>query len=131
MLSYAYVYVHGAAHPEWRGAGQWPSDWAWFVDFLTTHQGRDEMAPGLTLARFFTGEFPALIWGELTWVVLVGGLVGLWWLGRRRALFIVQHPGDLCRLLLGGSLRQLVPGDHAGLSAGYSGVCRRAVSDRR
>jgi hypothetical protein len=88
VASYAYVYVQGAAHPEWRGAGQWPGDWAWFVDFLTTHQGRDEMAPGLTLARFFTGEFPALIWGELTWLVLVGGLVGLWWLGRRRALFL-------------------------------------------
>jgi hypothetical protein len=88
VASYVYVYVRGAAHPEWRGAGQWPSDWAWFVDFLTTHQGRDEMAPGLTLARFFTGEFPALIWGELTWLVLVGGLVGLWALGRRRALFI-------------------------------------------
>src|SRR5512136_1898259 len=88
VASYAYVYVRGAAHPEWRGAGQWPSDWAWFVDFLTTHQGRDEMAPGLTLARFFTGEFPALVWGELTWLVLIGGLVGLWWLGRRRALFM-------------------------------------------
>jgi hypothetical protein len=88
VASYAYVYVRGAAHPEWRGAGQWASDWAWFVDFLTTHQGRDEMAPGLTLARFFTGEFPALIWGELTWLVLVGGLVGLWWLGRRRAFFL-------------------------------------------
>jgi hypothetical protein len=88
VASYAYVYVRGAAHPEWRGAGQWPSDWAWFVDFLTTHQGRDEMAPGLTLARFFTGEFPALIWGELTWLVLAGGLVGLWCLGRRRALFL-------------------------------------------
>jgi hypothetical protein len=88
VASYAYIYARGAAHPEWRGAGQWPSAWAWFVDFLTTHQGRDEMAPGLTLARFFTGEFPALIWGELTWLVLVGGLVGLWWLGRRRALFL-------------------------------------------
>jgi hypothetical protein len=88
VASYAYVYVRGAAHPEWRGAGQWPSDWAWFVDFLTTHQGRDEMVPGLTLARFFTGEFPALIWGELTWLVLAGGLVGLWCLGRRRALFL-------------------------------------------
>ncbi len=88
VTSYAYVYVRGAAHPEWRGAGQWPSAWAWFVDFLTTRQGRDELVPGLTLARFFTDEFPALIWGELTWVVLVGGLVGLWWLGRRRALFI-------------------------------------------
>jgi hypothetical protein len=83
--SYAYIYLRGAAHPEWWGQGQWPSAWAWFADFMTTHQGRDELAPGLTLSRFFTGEYPALVWGELTWVVLVGGLAGLWALGRRRA----------------------------------------------
>ncbi len=88
LVSYAYIYARGAAHPEWRGAGQWPSAWAWFVDFLTTQQGRDELAPGLTLNRFITAEYPALIWGELTWIVLAGGLVGLWWLGRRRALLI-------------------------------------------
>ena len=88
VLSYAYVYARGAAHPEWRGEGQWPSTWAWFVDFVTTQQGRDELAPGVTLTRFFTAEFPALIWGELTWIVLIGGLVGLWWLGKRRAIFL-------------------------------------------
>jgi hypothetical protein len=90
VLSYAYVYWRGAAHPEWRGQGSWPDATAWFLDFLTTHQGRDELAPGLTLSPLFTGEFPALIWGELTLVVLLGGLVGLWWLGRRRALFIAS-----------------------------------------
>jgi hypothetical protein len=88
MISYAYVYARGAAHPEWRGEGQWPSTWAWFLDFVTTQQGRDELAPGLVFDRFFTAEFPSLIWGELTWIVLIGGLVGLWWLGRRRAYFI-------------------------------------------
>jgi hypothetical protein len=88
VASYAFVYAQGAAHPEWRGAGQWPNAWAWFVDFLTTQQGRNELAPGLALVHFFTGEFPALIWGELTWVVLAGGLLGLWWLGRRRAFFL-------------------------------------------
>jgi hypothetical protein len=88
VTSYAFVYAQGATHPEWRGTGQWPNAWAWFVDFLTTQQGRNELAPGLTLAHFFTGEFPALIWGELTWVVLAGGLLGLWWLGRRRAFFL-------------------------------------------
>lgn len=88
VLSYGYVYARGAAHPEWRGAGHWPDAWAWFVDFLTTHQGRDELAPGLSLHRLFTAEFPALIWTELTPAVLIGGLVGLWSLGRRRALLI-------------------------------------------
>jgi hypothetical protein len=88
VLSYAYVYVRGAAHPEWRGEGQWPSSWAWFLDFVTTQQGRDELAPGLTLSQFFTDEFPALVWGELTWIVLIGGLLGTWWLGRRRAMFV-------------------------------------------
>jgi hypothetical protein len=88
LASYAYVYARGAAHPEWRGTGQWPNTGAWFVNFLTTQQGRDELAPGLTLTRFFTTEYPSLIWGELTWIVLIGGLIGLWWLGRSRALFL-------------------------------------------
>jgi hypothetical protein len=88
VLSYAYVYWRGAVHPEWRGQGSWPDTTAWFLDFLTTHQGRDELAPGLTLTPMFTDEFPALIWGELTPVVLFGGLLGLRWLGHRRALFL-------------------------------------------
>jgi hypothetical protein len=88
LISYAYVYWRGAGHPEWRGQGNWTGTWAWFVDFLTTHQGRDELAPGLTLGRFFTGEFPALIWGELTVVGLAGALAGLWCLGRRRAVLV-------------------------------------------
>jgi len=88
VISYAYVYAQGAAHPEWRGEGQWPSAWAWFVDFVTTQQGRDELVPGLTLDKVVTAEFPSLIWGELTWIVLIGGLIGLWWLGRRRAFFM-------------------------------------------
>ncbi len=88
LLSYAYVYWRGATHPEWRGQGNWPDATAWFLDFLTTHQGRDELAPGLTLSPLFTDEFPALIWGELSLIVLVGGLIGLRWLGRRRALFL-------------------------------------------
>jgi hypothetical protein len=101
VASYAYVYARGAAHPEWRGAGQWPSAWAWFVDFLTTQQGRDELTPGLTLTHFFTDEYPALIWGELSWIVLIVGLVGLWWLGRRRACFMY---GTLAIYLLFGWL---------------------------
>jgi hypothetical protein len=88
VTSYSYVYARGAAHPEWRGAGQWTSTWAWFLDFITTRQGRDELAPGLNLASLVTHEFPALIWGELTWVVLIGGLVGLSWLGRRQAILL-------------------------------------------
>lgn len=88
LLSYAYVYIRGAQHPEWRGQGNWSSTWAWFVQFLTIQQGRDELAPGLTLQSFFTAEFPALIWQELTWVVFLGGLLGLAWLGRRRAIFL-------------------------------------------
>ena len=88
LLSYAYVYIRGAQHPEWRGQGNWDSTWTWFVQFLTIQQGRDELAPGLTLHSFFTAEFPALIWQELTWPVFLGGLIGLAWLGRRRAIFL-------------------------------------------
>lgn len=88
LLSYAYVFISGALHPEWRGVGEWPTAWAWFVDFLTIPQGRDELAPGLTLHNFFTAEFPALMWQELTWPIFVGGLVGLTFLGKRRAIFL-------------------------------------------
>jgi hypothetical protein len=93
VTSYAYVYLRGATHPEWRGTGVWPDAWSWFIDFITTQQGRDELAPGLTLSHFFTAEYPALIWGELTCIVLVGGLIGVWWLGRRRALFLYATLG--------------------------------------
>ncbi len=88
LLSYAYIYIRGAQHPEWRGAGDWPSTWAWFIQFLTIQQGRDELAPGLALQNMFTAEFPALIWQELTWPVFIGGLLGLACLGRRRAIFL-------------------------------------------
>jgi hypothetical protein len=88
LLGYAYVFISGALHPEWRGAGEWPTTWAWFVDFLTIPQGRDELALGLGLQNFFTAEFPALMWQELTWPIFVGGLVGLAFLGKRRAIFL-------------------------------------------
>jgi hypothetical protein len=88
LLSYGYIYLRGAQHPEWRGAGQWPTTWAWFIDFLTIQQGRDELAPGLSLANLATAEFPALMWQELTWPIFGGGLIGLAWLGRRRAIFL-------------------------------------------
>jgi hypothetical protein len=87
LVSYAYIYIRGAQHPEWRGSGQWASAWEWFVAFITIQQGRDELAPGLGLQTFFTAEFPALMWRELTWLVFVGGLIGLALLGRRRAIF--------------------------------------------
>jgi hypothetical protein len=58
------------------------------VDFLTIPQGRDELTPGLTWQNFFTAEFPALMWQELTWPIFVGGLVGLAFLGKRRAIFL-------------------------------------------
>lgn len=86
LLSYAFVYMRGAQHPEWRGAGQWPSTWAWFLDFVSTSQGREELTWSLT--PLVTAEFPAMIWQELTWVVLVGGLIGLALMGRRRAIFL-------------------------------------------
>ena len=44
LLSYGYVYVRGAQHPEWWGEGQWNSTLAWFLDFLTIRQGRGELS---------------------------------------------------------------------------------------
>ncbi|MCG3208969.1 MAG: hypothetical protein FOGNACKC_02582 [Anaerolineae bacterium] len=90
LLAYAYIFVRGAQHPEWRGQGQWPSAWAWFVQFITIQQGRDELAPGLSLTHLFTAEFPGLMWRELTLLVFIGGLLGLVFLGRRRAIFLAS-----------------------------------------
>ncbi|MGQ9766245.1 MAG: protein O-mannosyl-transferase family [Anaerolineae bacterium] len=85
LLSYLYVYVRGAQHPEWRGMGHWESTWQWFWSFVSTEQGRNELTRSLT--PFFTHEFPALIWGEMTWPGLILGLLGWLTLGRRRAGF--------------------------------------------
>ena len=90
LVSYAYIYIRGAQHPEWRGQGTWPDTWSWFVQFLTIQQGRDELAPGLRLDALFTVEFPALMWQELTWPVFLGGLLGLAGLSQRRAIFLAS-----------------------------------------
>jgi hypothetical protein len=81
LLSYAYVYLRGAQHPEWRGEGEWSSALDWFVDFLTISQGRGE------LSWSFGGWGPEPlnhVFAELTLVGLVAGLVGIAFLGRRR-----------------------------------------------
>ena len=87
VLSYLFVYIRGAQHPEWRGAGEWSSAAQWFWQFVSTQQGRDELAPGLTLHNLITPEYPALVWQELTWLVLLGGLLGWLLLGKRKAIF--------------------------------------------
>ncbi len=87
VASYLFVYIRGAQHPEWRGAGEWASTAQWFWQFVSTQQGRDELAPGLTLHNLITPEYPSLVWGELTWLVLLGGLVGWLLLGKRKAIF--------------------------------------------
>jgi len=84
LLSYAYVYVRGSQHPEWRGVGVWASNWQWFLSFLSTGQGRSELT--WALQPFLTAEFPALIWREMTWPGLLAGLIGLAALSRRRAV---------------------------------------------
>jgi hypothetical protein len=86
LFSYLYVYVRGAQHPEWRGAGQWASTGQWFLSFLSTRQGRDELT--WALKPVLTKEFPALIWRELTWPGLIAGMVGITAIGRRRAIML-------------------------------------------
>jgi hypothetical protein len=86
LLSYAYVYVRGAQHPEWRGTGEWSSAGAWFLHFVSTQQGRGELT--WSLQPLWTHEFPSLVWGELTWVVLIFGLLGIATLGRRWAAML-------------------------------------------
>lgn len=84
LLSYAYVYLRGAAHPEWWGEGTWATPQAWFLSFLSTAQGRDELTWALGP---FTSEFPRLIWVEMTPLLLILGVAGWALLGRRTFLF--------------------------------------------
>ncbi len=83
LLSYAYIYLRGAQHPEWRGQGDWPSAWSWFLAFVSTQQGRDELTWAL---GSFTAEFPRLIWEEVSIVLLLVGIAGWFLKGRRYAL---------------------------------------------
>ena len=86
LLSYAFVYLRGAQHPEWRGAGQWATTWQWFWSFISTQQGRAELT--WSWRPFLTTQFPMLIVQELTPIALAAGLAGLRWLGGRRALAV-------------------------------------------
>jgi hypothetical protein len=91
LLSYAYVYARGAAHPEWRGVGEAMNSWQWFWSFISTRQGRGELT--WSLAPFLTSEFPSLIWREMTVPGLFAGLFGLAALGRRRAVLCYASLG--------------------------------------
>ncbi len=82
LVSYAYVYFRGAKHPEWWGVGQWDSSWDWFLSFLSTQQGRDELTWSLLP---WNPELPHLILQELTLFFLIIGVIG-WWLWGKRYL---------------------------------------------
>jgi hypothetical protein len=84
LLSYLYVYGRGAQHPEWWGAGQWGSAWEWFISFIATQQGRDELPWALGP---LTAEFPRLSWIAVPPLLLLLGLAG-WWLWGRRYLVL-------------------------------------------
>lgn len=81
LLGYIFIYVRGAQHPEWRGAGAWPTTWAWFWSFISTGQGRSELT--WNLRPLWTSEWPALFWRELTLPATLAGLAGWAWLNRR------------------------------------------------
>ena len=82
LLSYTYVYFQGAWHPEWLGRGEWPSNTVWFLHFLSTSQGRSELA---WILGGIPPEVPRILVGELTLPVLLLGVGGIALLGRRRA----------------------------------------------
>jgi hypothetical protein len=87
--SYWYVWVRGAAHPEWWGQGEWESAGAWFWSFVSTAQGRDELSWGFQPScAFFDNGFPQLIWQELSVPLLVVGVGGISLLRRPLALVL-------------------------------------------
>lgn len=89
LLAYLYVYLRGAAHPEWWGVGEWRTAQEWFWAFVSTAQGREELGWGFEPGRaFFGNQFPELIWQELSLPLLVLGLVGMAWLGRKMGVLL-------------------------------------------
>ncbi len=83
LLSYSYVYWRGAQHPEWWGEGEWQSAAQWFLAFVSTAQGREELLWGFERGRSFFGNgFPQLIASELSVPMLALGLLGIAWLKR-------------------------------------------------
>lgn len=133
LLSYIYVYVRGAQHPEWRGAGQWESTWAWFLSFVSTGQGRGELT--WSLQPFLTPGFPSLIWGEMTWPGLLAGLAGIAALGRRRATLLyatIVIYVAFCWIDRQGNWYQVIMPVYAllalGIAAGANWIIRRGRS---
>lgn len=89
LISYVYVYLRGAAHPEWWGAGEWTNAGEWFWSFVSTAQGREELLWGFQPGcAFFDGGFPELIWHELSLPLLILGLLGVALLDRKPALVL-------------------------------------------
>lgn len=83
LLSYVFVYVRGAQHPEWWGRQHYDSAADWFWDFVSTSQGREELMWAFEPGRPFLGNgFPELIGQELTWAMLLAGLAGIAFLRR-------------------------------------------------
>ncbi|MFN3332446.1 MAG: protein O-mannosyl-transferase family [Caldilinea sp.] len=89
LVSYVYVYMRGAANPQWWGAGEWTDANEWFWSFVSTAQGREELLWGFQPGcAFFDGGFPELIWGELSAPLLIIGVVGIALLGRKLAFVL-------------------------------------------
>lgn len=89
LVSYLYIYLRGAAHPEWWGAGEWATVQEWFWSFVSTAQGQEELSWGLQPGAPFVGNgFPHLIWQELSVPLLLMGLVGIGMLPRRICLLV-------------------------------------------
>jgi hypothetical protein len=89
LVAYIFIYVRGAAPPEWWGSGQWSSANEWFWSFVSTAQGRAELGWGFEAGRAFFGNgFPELMVQELSLPLLLAGLVGIALAGRSRAFLL-------------------------------------------
>ena len=89
LTSYIYVYLRGALNPNWWGRGYWETPNAWFWSFVSTSQGRDELAWAFEPGRSFLGNgFPETMWHELSLPLFLLGLVGIAFLPRRHALLL-------------------------------------------
>lgn len=89
LAAYLFIYLRGAAHPEWWGQESYASAAEWFWAFVRTSQGFQELRWGTAEGRpFWGGAFPELIWQELSIPLLLVGIIGIALLRRRTAILI-------------------------------------------
>ena len=78
LVFYVFVFIRGSQHPEWWGSEQYESASQWFWSFVSTSQGREELMWAFEPGRpILDNGFPNLVGQELSWLMVIAGLIGI------------------------------------------------------